>query len=137
MRNLATGVLGEGAEHAFPAEQDNCTVDAEDGLPDLSGARVAIYSLTEGAARRAKQMLETLFPGIRVEISHAHTATDKLVNQAKQADYFIFSAGSATHQAFYAVSAQRRNLIYPIGKGAGSMISAFIAYIQQHYSVIK
>ncbi|EJZ5651923.1 hypothetical protein OIG86_001227 [Salmonella enterica] len=131
MRNLATGVLGEGAESVFPAEKDSGTVDAEDELPDLSGARVAIYSLTEGAARRAKQMLETLFAGIRVEICHAHTATDKLVNQAKQADYFIFSAGSATHQAFYAVSAQRRDLIYPTGKGAGSMLNAFIAHVQK------
>lgn len=131
MRNLATGVLGEGAESVFPAEKDSGTADAEDELPDLSGARVAIYSLTEGAARRAKQMLETLFAGIRVEICHAHTATDKLVNQAKQADYFIFSAGSATHQAFYAVSAQRRDLIYPTGKGAGSMLNAFIAHVQK------
>ncbi|WP_350326840.1 protein DpdD [Pectobacterium aroidearum] len=131
MRNLATDVLGEGAESVFPAEKDSGTADAEDELPDLSGARVAIYSLTEGAARRAKQMLETLFTGIRVDICHAHTATDKLVNQAKQADYFIFSAGSATHQAFYAVSAQRRDLIYPTGKGAGSMLNAFIAHVQQ------
>lgn len=136
MRNLATDVLGEGAERVFPAEQDSCTADAEDKLPDLSGARVAIYSLTEGAVRRAKRMLETLFPGIRVEISHAHTATDKLINQAKQADYFIFSAGSATHQAFYAVSAQRRDLIYPIGKGAGSMLNAFIAHVQQVSAVV-
>lgn len=131
MRNLATGVLGEGAESVFPAEKDSGTADAEDELPDLYGARVAIYSLTEGAARRAKQMLETLFSGIRVETCHAHTATDKLVNQAKQADYFIFSSGSATHQAFYAVSAQRRDLIYPTGKGAGSMLNAFIAHVQQ------
>ncbi|WP_233947980.1 protein DpdD [Pectobacterium versatile] len=131
MRNLATDVLGEGADRVFPADQDSGTADEEDELPDLSGARVAIYSLTEGAARRAKRMLETLFAGIRVEISHAHTATDKLVNQAKQADYFIFSAGSATHQAFYAVAAQRRDLIYPTGKGAGSMLHAFIAHVQQ------
>ena len=136
MRNLATDVLGEGAERVFPAEQDSCTADAEDELPDLSGARVAIYSLTEGAVRRAKRMLETLFPGIRVEISHAHTATDKLINQAKLADYFIFSAGSATHQAFYAVSAQRRDLIYPTGKGAGSMLNAFIAHVQQVSAVV-
>lgn len=131
MRNLATDVLGEGAESVFPAEKDSGTVNTEDELPDLSGTRVAIYSLTEGAARRAKQMLETLFSGIRVETCHAHTATDKLVNQAKQADYFIFSAGSATHQAFYAVSAQRKDLIYPTGKGAGSMLNAFIAHVQQ------
>lgn len=131
MRNLVIDVQGEGAENVFPAEQDNNTADSEDQLPDLSGARVAIYSLTEGAARRAKRMLETMFTGIKVEINHAHTATDKLVNQAKQADYFIFSAGSATHQAFYAVSAQRKDLIYPTGKGAGSMLNAFIEHVQQ------
>lgn len=131
MRNLVIDVQGEGAENVFPAEQDNNTADSEDQLPDLSGARVAIYSLTEGAARRAKRMLETMFTGIKVEINHAHTATDKLVNQAKKADYFIFSAGSATHQAFYAVSAQRKDLIYPTGKGAGSMLNAFIEHVQQ------
>lgn len=136
MRNLATDVLGEGAERVFPAEHDSYTVDAEDELPNLHEARVAIYSLTEGAARRAKRMLETLFPAIRVEISHAHTATNKLINQAKKADYFIFSADSATHQAFYAVSAQRRDLIYPKGKGAGSMLNAFIAHVQQATAVV-
>lgn len=61
MRNLATDVLGEGAERVFPAEQDSCTADAEDKLRIMR--TVAIYSLTEGAVRRAKRMLETLFPG--------------------------------------------------------------------------
>lgn len=80
-------------------------------------------------------MIEVLFQGIRVDVNHDHNATDKLVNLAKQADYFIFAAASAKHQALYAITPHRRDLIYPEGKGAGSILNAFVARLQQPMSI--
>lgn len=137
MRNLAIDVLGNGADAAFPPEalgSDNSELKT---LPDLLGKRIAIYTLTEGAARRARGMIEALFKGVRVDVNHDHIATDKLVNLAKQADYFIFAATSAKHQALYAVTPHRRDLIYPKGKGAVSILNAFIAHVQQSMSVAE
>ncbi|WP_318376085.1 protein DpdD [Enterobacter sp.] len=135
MRSLAINVLGNGADSAFPPEPARSDNSEPETLPDLSGKRVAIYTLTEGAARRARGMIEMLFQGIRVDVNHDHTATDKLVNLAKQADYFIFAAASAKHQALYAITPHRRDLIYPEGKGAGSILNAFVARLQQPMSV--
>lgn len=137
MRNLAIDVLGKGADAAFPSEALGSDDSEPETLPDLSGKRIAIYTLTEGAARRARGMIETLFKGVRVDVNHDHTATDKLVNLAKQADYFIFAAASAKHQALYAVTPHRRDLIYPEGKGAGSILNAFIAHVQQSMTVAE
>ncbi|MEB6379681.1 hypothetical protein MXM41_12180 [Leclercia adecarboxylata] len=135
MRNLAIDVLGRGAEAAFPQEATEIDDGEPETLPDLTGKRVAIYTLTEGAARRASKMIETLFQGIKVDINHDHTATDKLANLAKQADYFIFAAGSAKHQALYAVFQNRRDLIYPKGKGSSSILDAFMTHMQQSMTV--
>lgn len=130
LRNLATDLLGSEAESVFPAEQEDTDTEVTQTLPDMSGKLVAIYTLTEGAARRTKMALETLFSGIKVDINHDHTATDKLIHLAKHADYFIFASGSAKHQALYAVTAFRRDLIYPLGKGGSSMLNAFLNSIQ-------
>ena len=117
--------LGEHAGHAFPAE-DNTPGVASSLHRDLSGKTLAIYSLMEGAARRGKEALRQLYPGLRVELNHDHVATSALVNLAEKADYFVFASGSSKHQAFYTVSEYRKEIIYPSGKGASSIISAFV-----------
>lgn len=94
-------------------------------IPELQGKLLAIYTLTEGAARRAKDVLEVIFIGLKVEINSDHTATPALCHLAKTADYFVFSSRSSTHQAFYPVISIRRDVIYPYGKGASSIIREF------------
>ncbi|MGE6384759.1 protein DpdD [Pseudomonas sp. NPDC078416] len=93
---------------------------------DLQGKLLGIYTLTEGAARRARDVLEVIFAGLKVEINCDHTATPALCNLAKTADYFVFSSRSSKHQAFYPVINIRRDIIYPHGKGASSIIREFI-----------
>lgn len=95
-------------------------------VPDLEGKLLAIYTLTEGAARRARDVLEMIFTGLKVEVNSDHTATPALCHLAKTADYFVFSALSSKHQAFYPVISIRRDIIYPYGKGASSIIREFI-----------
>lgn len=125
-KSLAREIFGESNEANYPplaAEGGDADLDVQ--TRKLSGRLLAIYSLTEGAARRAKTVLEGMFEGLRVELNHDHTATPALQNLAKKANYFLFVAGSAKHQAFYPVSRIRQDLIYPLGKGASSIIEAF------------
>ncbi len=95
------------------------------GKTNMGGKCLAIYTLLEGAGKRAKTILTTEFPGLEVIVNHDKTATDALLNLAKTADYFIFSSRSAAHQAFYPVSKKRKDLIYPEGKGTSSIVRAF------------
>lgn len=93
--------------------------------PDLQGKVLGIYSLVEGSARRAAELLQTIFPGLTVKVNSDHTSTPSLCHLAKSADYFIFSSRSAKHQAFYAVTNSRKDIIYPHGKGASSIVREF------------
>lgn len=117
--------LGEHAGHAFPVE-DNMPGVTSSLHRDLTGKTLAIYSLMEGAARRGKEALLQLYPGLRVELNHDHVATPALVNLAEKAEYFIFASGNSKHQAFYTVTDYRKEIIYPSGKGASSIIAAFV-----------
>jgi len=96
---------------------------------DLSGKRLAIYTLTEGAGRRAQKILCSEFPGLEVKLNHDKSGTEALLNLADTADYFVFSSRSAAHQAFYPVSMKRKDLIYPKGKGASSIVREFLAVV--------
>ena len=118
--------LGEHAGHVFP-EEDSTPGVASSLHRDLNGKTLAIYSLMEGAARRGKEALLKLYPGLNVELNHDHVATPALINLAEKADYFIFASGSSKHQAFYTVTDYRKEIIYPSGKGASSMIAAFVS----------
>lgn len=97
-----------------------------DHQPDLAGMRLAIYSLTEGAAKRAREVLERMFPALEIKLNHDKTATAVLVNLAKTADYFVFASRSASHQAFYPVTKKRDEILYPAGKGSSSIIRCFL-----------
>jgi hypothetical protein len=129
-KSLACEILGEECLASYPnessAEDSEKTADVG---PDLGGKLVAIYTLTEGAGRRAKAILEGLFKGLSVETNSDHVATSSLTTLAKKADYFIFSANSSKHQAFYPVSKIRSDLIYPQGKGSSSIINAFLTQV--------
>lgn len=92
---------------------------------DLVGKRLAIYTLTEGAGRRAKKLLLEYYPGLEIHLNNDKSATNALINLAESADFFIFSSRSAAHQAFYPVSQRRHDLIYPAGKGSSSIVRSF------------
>ena len=97
---------------------------------DLSGKTLAIYSLTEGAGKRAASVISKQYPGIDVSLNHDKTATSALINLAEKMDYFVFVSRSAAHQAFYPVTDKRKDLIYPSGKGSTSIVRAFDEHIQ-------
>jgi len=129
-KSIAREVLGEECLASYPSETSaDESEKTADVAPDLGGKLVAIYTLTEGAGRRAKAVLEGLFEGLSVETNSDHVATSSLTTLAKKSDYFIFSANSSKHQAFYPVSKIRSDLIYPEGKGSSSIINAFLSKV--------
>jgi hypothetical protein len=99
--------------------------------PDLANKRLAIYTLTEGAAKRAGAAIQQLFPQLEIKLNHDKSATDALVNLAQTADYFVFASRSAAHQAFYPVRRERDEILYPAGKGSSSIVRCFLEAIQQ------
>ena len=80
---------------------------------------------------RAKDMLENLFDGLLIYLNHDHVATPALENLAEKAEYFVFAAKSAKHQAFYAVTNIRSDIIYPQGKGASSIVREFVSQVRK------
>lgn len=123
MRALSEELLGSSDQFSIGHEDESGGVKVEN--LDLKGKKVGIYSLMEKAAKRAKKALEELYPGVNVVLNHDHTATSALTHLSKSAAYFVFTARSAKHQAFYPVTANRSDIIYPDGKGTMSIVRAF------------
>lgn len=97
-------------------------------LPDLAGKTLGIYTLSESAGSRAKDALQRMFPGCRVEINSDSVCTTKLTNLAKTADMFVFAWKSSSHQAFYCVkdSLAKGEPIWALGKGTASILRAVL-----------
>jgi len=124
IREISIAVTG--ASSQFPSMEEIGADGVHGRVIDLSHKKLAIYSLTESAAQRARSVLTQLFPGLEVHLNHDHGATKQLMNLAKTADYFIFASRSAAHQAFYPVVKERKDLIYPAGKGSSSLVRCFL-----------
>ncbi len=89
---------------------------------------IGIYTLTEAAGLRAKQMLERIYKGIDVRLNNDKVGSDRLRALARESDYLVVASRSAKHAATEFIKAQRpdgkRELIYPSGKGSTSILSA-------------
>lgn len=101
--------------------------DAE-ALPDLWGKTIGVYTLTEAAGARAKNALETMFPGVTVTLNADLVATAKLASLAKNANYFVFAWRSSSHSAYYCIkhAMGEREPIIAMGKGTASILRAVI-----------
>jgi hypothetical protein len=105
--------------------------DDRAGRPDISGKLVAIYTLTESAGRRAKSVIESMFPGADVRLAHDHVGSDRLKSLARESDYLIVSTRSAKHAATEFLREERPGnklpAIYPLGKGSSSIVTALLS----------
>jgi hypothetical protein len=118
------GLAGEFAAMFPPALAG---AEAEDPLAALAGQSVAVYTLTESAARQFQAVLEVRAPGVRVSLCHDLDASQRLKQLARQADLFIAAVRSATHAATGCIDANRpeeKPTLRPRGKGAASMLRA-------------
>jgi hypothetical protein len=65
----------------------------------LAGRSIAIYTLTEPAARAARDQLLAIAPDLRIDLNHDHGGTRVLGALAERVDLFVLVALSATHAA--------------------------------------
>lgn len=121
-----SAILIESIDH-FP----QITLSPADGVKtiDLTGKKLAIYSLTESALTRASALLKQYYPELEIRINSDKTATEALKHLVESCDYFIFSSKSAAHQAFYTITDKRKDLIYPQGKGSSSIVKCFTDHV--------
>ncbi|MDN4058013.1 protein DpdD [Massilia sp. YIM B02769] len=92
---------------------------------------IALYTLTEPAAQRAREVLRSIAPNAQIEITSDTVATDRLRHLSSKADVFVFAWRSSKHQAYYCVKENRgnRSLSMPAGKGAASIVHAALVVI--------
>jgi hypothetical protein len=104
----------------------------EDSMGGLREMSVAIYSLTDSAARLAGEVLERGYPGVKVRLSHDKDCSRRLQQLARQADLFVMVTASAKHAATSCIEEHRPHdlpLLRPDGKGAASILRA----VRQHF----
>lgn len=118
------------AEYVEQIKPDKKDIEVKSEKNSLEGKKVGIYSLTEPSAIRAKQLLETMYPGIIVVVNHDHEATQALSNLAKSVDLFVFAWRSSKHQAYYCVKklVSKDELLLPLGKGSTSIVKSVLSY---------
>ncbi len=101
---------------------------ADDGIIDLGGKLIGIYTLAETAGLRAKVSLEQMFPGCKVEVNSDTVATDRLRNLARSANIFVFAWRSSSHAAFYCIKEEipGGEPVWAAGKGTASIMRAVL-----------
>lgn len=92
---------------------------------------IGIYTLTEGAGQRAKEILLRIYPHAKVELNSDAVATSQLIALAKAADVFVFAWKSSKHQAYYCVkdARQGKEILLPLGKGSASILTSITEQI--------
>ena len=126
----------QGSSEHLPSSDSDIEREVDEQV-DLTGKKLAIYTLTDSAALRASSILKEMYPGLEVKTNSDKIATEALKTLIKSADYFIFSAKSAAHQAFYPLTKARKDIIYPMGKGSSSIVGAFIKHQNSMIGVIN
>lgn len=108
------------------------TATAHPETSNYSGL-IGIYTLTEGASQRAKEILQRIYPQAKVELNSDAVATSQLIALAKAADVFVFAWKSSKHQAYYCVKDARpgKEILLPLGKGSASILTSVIEKIGQ------
>lgn len=127
---VAEAGAGEALDQLVPAEDPDVEEADRSQRGALRGKTVAIYTLTESAAIRARDFLVRHFDDVEVVLSSAHVASDQLASLANSADIFVIATRSAKHAATTFIEAQRppkRPPLYAAGKGSVSLIRAVLS----------
>lgn len=135
--NVVIDLAGElGAAASISSLRTPITAEAQNveslSRDALKGKTVAIYTLTEQAALRAKEFLNRHFDDVTVELANDHVATDRLGNLAQTADVFAVATRSAKHAATNHIQAQRPAhlpTVFAGGKGSTSLIRTILACV--------
>ncbi len=94
---------------------------------------IAIYTLTETAGQRARDVLRMMLPLAQVEVNGDSVATDRLRHLSAKADVFVFAWRSSKHQAYFCIKECRgvRSLHMPAGKGSASILQTALGAVEE------
>lgn len=132
LQRIAITLLSSELGWSLPAAAVTGPAPADEGLANrLAGLRIAIYSLTESAARQAKAALEEIAPAVTVDTNSDHGGSARLRALAENADLFVMTWLSAKHAATDFIREHRgtRPLIYGSGKGFSSILRDIEEYV--------
>jgi hypothetical protein len=105
----------------------------QDPLVRLARMSVAIYTLSEEAGKRARDILLARCDGVSVRLNSDHVGTDRLRELARNADIFVMVTAAAKHAATTFIEAHRgkqRPLLRPAGKGSVSILRALCEHVE-------
>lgn len=105
--------------------------DAAASYRHLEGKMVVLYSLTESAITRAKQILHGLLPSIDVRTNSEHDGSPQLAQLSKSADVFVVVTASAKHAATNFIAAQRgaRPIVKVNSRGSSAILRELANYL--------
>lgn len=99
----------------------------------LTGSKIALYSLQEGAMRRAALLLKKLIGETKIDIFSDHVGgSPALRTAAQQADVFVITTAAAKHSATTFIEAKRPKTLptlYANGQGTSSIIQTLTRYL--------
>lgn len=98
----------------------------------LTGLSIAIYSLTESAARQAEVAINSLAPNVKISISCDTGGTPSLKSMAQNADIFVIATSSAKHAATGFIQQMRprtKPTLFASGRGFSSIVRAIENFI--------
>ncbi len=92
--------------------------------------KVGIYTLVEGAAKRAETFLQDLNLNLEIRLNHDHVGTNALKEMAREVEVLVIVTGSAKHAATNYIKQHRgdKAVLYPVGKGSSSILSSLKEY---------
>lgn len=98
----------------------------------LANKLVALYTLTESAGQRVRDMLLQTYPGVAVQLSHDKVGNERLKQLAHNADIFVMVTASAKHAATLFIEGHRKErlILRPAGKGSASALRAIHEYLK-------
>jgi hypothetical protein len=117
---------------SLPSELD----ENDDFSSELDNKHIAIYTLTESAAKYAKSVLEKISPTAKIDLCHDSVCSERLKSISRSADIFVVTTAAAKHVATECINryANKDSIRYAAGKGFSSIIRAVEEYMSESAS---
>lgn len=123
--------LLEGVELPVASQEDDEAPHGVDSLTLLANRKIAIYTLTETAAMRARTLIAARCPSCEITLNHDKAGTTALQHLAQGADVFVMVTASAKHAATDFIEANRADkstLLRVNAKGSSSIVRALSTF---------
>ena len=100
----------------------------------LAGKIVGIYCIKESSSRRVRDLVLSMQPEVDVRLCHDTHGSSALRNLARESDFLVLNTRCATHAATDVLRAnvgRGCEILYPTGKGSGSMAAAIFNHLRE------